>query len=102
VCNHSPPLQSQLGYNSRFRLLLLLSRHNRIKLVPPKPEPENQALETLEESSLLEQKEESVIKELDMEMECPRCNDVMELSSSFDVLAYCCVNCSFILKCVSS
>ena len=78
-----------------------MSRQSRTKLVPPKTEPErNQVLETLEESSLPEQKEEPVIAELDNEIECPRCNDAMELNSSFDTLAYFCENCSFFLKCV--
>jgi Zn finger protein HypA/HybF involved in hydrogenase expression len=78
-----------------------VSKHGRTKLVPPKTEPEkNQVLETIEESSLSEQKEEPVLTELDTEIQCPRCNDVMELSSSFDALAYFCENCSFILKCV--
>jgi hypothetical protein len=77
-----------------------MPRQSRTKLVPPKTEPKNQVLEPIEESSVQDQKEESVIKELDMEMECPRCNDVMELCSSFDKLVYSCENCSFILKCV--
>jgi hypothetical protein len=72
---------------------------NPTKLVSPKPEPKNQALKTLEESDPPEQKEESVLTELDHEIECPRCNDVMELGSSFDALGYSCENCSF-LKCV--
>ena len=33
------------------------------------------------------QKEESVLTELDYEIECPRCHDVMELSSSFNALS---------------
>ena len=78
-----------------------MSRQSRTKLVPPKTEPErNQVLETLEESSLPEQKEEPVIAELDNEIECPRCNDAMELNSSFDTLAYFCENCGFLLKCI--
>jgi uncharacterized protein (DUF983 family) len=77
-----------------------MPRQSRTKLVPPKTEPKNQVLEPIEESSVQDQKEESVIKELDMEMECPRCNEVMELCSSFDKLVYSCENCSFILKCV--
>lgn len=49
-----------------------MSRQSRTKLVPPKTEPErNQVLETLEESSLPEQKEEPAIIELDNEIECP-------------------------------
>ena len=71
------------------------------KLVPPKMEAEkNQVLETLEESSLAEQKEQPVLTELDNEIECPRCHEFMELHSSFDKLMYSCENCSFLLKCV--
>jgi hypothetical protein len=52
-------------------------RQSRTKLIPPKPEPEkNQALETLEESSLPEQKEEPALSELDMEINA---RDVMRL-----------------------
>jgi hypothetical protein len=57
-------------------------------------------LEIIEESISQEQKEEPVLPELDMEIECPRCNDVMELNSSFDELMYTCGSCSFLLKCV--
>jgi Zn finger protein HypA/HybF involved in hydrogenase expression len=77
-----------------------MSRQSRTKLVPPKTELENQALETLEESSLPEQKEELVITELDNEIECPRCNEIMELCSIFDKLVYSCDSCSFMLRCV--
>lgn len=77
-----------------------MSKHSRTKLVPPKAEPEKQALETLEEPSVLEQKEEPVLTELDNEIECPRCHEYMQLHSSFDKLMYSCDNCSFLLKCV--
>ena len=76
-----------------------MSRHGRTKLVPPKPEPENQVLETLEESNPPEQKEEPPLSELDMEIECPRCHGAMELQSSFDKLMYSCHSCHS-LKCV--
>jgi len=77
-----------------------MSRQSRTKLVPPKTEPENQAVEILEESGVPEQKEEPVLSELDMEMECPRCHEIMELQSSFDRLVYSCGSCSFLLKCL--
>lgn len=77
-----------------------MPRHGRTKLVPPKTEPKNQVLEAIEESSLQEQKEEPVLTELDMEIECPRCNGLMELHSSFVELMYSCESCSFLLKCV--
>jgi hypothetical protein len=77
-----------------------MSRHGRTKLVPPTPEPENQALEAIEESNLPEQKEEPMISELDNEIECPRCYEIMELCSSFDKLVYSCDSCSFMLRCL--
>jgi hypothetical protein len=77
-----------------------MSRQSRTKLVPPKTEPENQAIEILEESGVPEQKEEPVLSELDMEIQCPRCNGTMELCSSFDKLVYSCESCSILLKCV--
>ena len=77
-----------------------MSRQSRTKLVPPKTEPENQAVEILEESGVPEQKEEPVLSELDMEIQCPRCNGTMELCSSFDRLVYSCEGCGFLLKCV--
>lgn len=76
-----------------------MSRHGRTKLVPPKSDSENQALETLEESNLPKQKEETVLAELENEIECPKCHEFMELHSSFDKLMYSCDSCSFMLKC---
>ena len=61
-----------------------MPRQSRTKLVPPKTEPEKQALETLEEAIPPEQKEQPVLTELDNEIECPRCHEFMELHSSFD------------------
>ena len=37
------------------------------------------------------------LKEIDHEIECPRCHDVMILSSEFDRLGYSCEKCSFLL-----
>jgi hypothetical protein len=42
-----------------------MSKHGRTKLVSPKPEPENRALETLESPNSIVQKKEPVITELD-------------------------------------
>jgi hypothetical protein len=79
---------------------IIMRRQSRTKLVPPKTEPKNLVLEPIEESNLQEQKEEPVLTELDMEMECPRCNEIMELRSSFDELVYSCESCSFLLRSV--
>jgi phage FluMu protein Com len=77
-----------------------MPRHSRTKLVPPKPEPDTQALETLEKMRTEGKTKESVLTELDNEIECPRCNDIMELHSSFDKLVYTCDSCSFLLRCI--
>ena len=37
------------------------------------------------------------LKEIDHEIECPRCHDVMILSSEFGRLGYSCEECSFLL-----
>jgi hypothetical protein len=67
-----------------------MSKHGRTKLVPQSMElPVKQSLEVTEKSSFSEQ------RELDNEIQCPRCNVIMELNSSFDALMYSCKNCSF-------
>jgi phage FluMu protein Com len=76
-----------------------MPRQSRAKLVPPNTEREKQ-VEMLEEASELEHKEEPALTELDLEIECPRCYETMELQSSFDKLMYTCESCSFLLKCI--
>jgi hypothetical protein len=41
--------------------------------------------------------EEQTNKEIEQEIECPRCHDIMALSSDFDKLLYFCQECSFSL-----
>ena len=78
-----------------------MSKHSRTKLVPQSVSPpEKQSLEVIEETSKPEQNEDPVITELDNEVECPQCSDIMELNSKFDALVYFCDSCSFVLKCV--
>jgi hypothetical protein len=77
-----------------------MTKHARTKLEPQRNKVEDQKLETAEEIGLSHQKEEFPHSELDIETECPRRHEVMELHSDFDVLAYFCENCSFLLKCV--
>jgi ssDNA-binding Zn-finger/Zn-ribbon topoisomerase 1 len=77
-----------------------MSKHSRTKLVPLKMEPENPPLQVNEDYSPEEQNEEPTLPELDLELECPRCNGLMQLHSSFNKLMYGCENCSFLLKCV--
>jgi hypothetical protein len=62
--------------------------------------PEKQSLEVIEEYNPPEQKEEPVLTELDVEIQCPRCNEIMGLNSIFDALMHFCDGCSFVPKCV--
>ena len=54
IINLQPSIGRERGYSNLAQL-------------PPDTRPENQALETVEESSLPEQKDEPVLTELDME-----------------------------------
>jgi hypothetical protein len=77
-----------------------MSKHARTKLEPQRARAD-QKPENTEELGLLHQNEEdSSHSELDIETECPRCHEIMELHSDFDVLAYYCESCSFFLKAV--
>ena len=79
---------------------MAMSKHVRTKLATRSVTPEKQMLETKEEPRLEQQEENPMLSELDTEIECPRCNEIMELHSKFDELVYLCDNCSFLLKCV--
>jgi phage FluMu protein Com len=83
---------------------MTMSKHARTKLASQRPMSEKQTLGTKEEPSLEQkqqrQEENSMLSELDTEIECPRCNEIMELHSKFDELVYFCDSCSFLLKCV--
>ena len=39
------------------------------------------------------EKENVLVEQLNFEIECPRCSEVMELSSEFDYLSYYCRGC---------
>jgi phage FluMu protein Com len=84
---------------------MTMSKHARTKLASQRPMSEKQTLGTKEEPSLEQQQqqrqeENPILSELDTEIECPRCNEIMELHSKFDELVYFCDSCSFLLKCV--
>lgn len=79
---------------------MAMPKHVRTKLATRSVIPEKQMLETKEEPRLEQQEENPMLSELDTEIECPRCNEIMELHSKFDELVYLCDNCSFLLKCV--
>jgi phage FluMu protein Com len=79
---------------------MTMSKHARTKLTSQRPMPEKQIHETKDEPVLGQQEVNPILSELDTEIECPRCNEIMELHSKFDELVYFCDNCSFLLKCV--
>jgi hypothetical protein len=41
--------------------------------------------------------EDQITKNIDQEIECPRCYDIMTLSSDFDKLGYICQECDLLL-----
>jgi hypothetical protein len=57
------------------------------ELVSPEVELEVQEVE----------EEDKTIKDIEQEIECPRCYDVMALSSNFDRLGYVFQECDFLL-----
>jgi len=79
-----------------------MAKRSGTKLVPPETKPKDAVLETLGDPGTNEQEEEPerVLSELDHEIECPRCNEIMELYSKFDELLYSCPSCSLLLKCI--
>jgi hypothetical protein len=44
-----------------------------------------------------EEKSDQMLKNIEQEIECPRCYDVMTLSSDFDRLGYTCHECDLLL-----
>ena len=70
------------------------------KLVPPRTKSKSAVVETLGGLGTNEQEQEPVLFELDNDIECPRCHEIMELYSKFDELLYSCQSCSLLLKCV--
>jgi hypothetical protein len=59
-----------------------------IKLLSPEPDP------SIEEE---EDRNDTKAKDIEQEIECPRCYDVMTLSSNFDNIGYVCQECDFLL-----
>jgi hypothetical protein len=41
--------------------------------------------------------EDKIMKNIEQEIECPRCSDIMTLSSNFDKLGYICQECDLLL-----
>jgi hypothetical protein len=49
------------------------------------------------EADLLDSEEKEVMKNIEQEIECPRCSDIMTLFSDFDKLGYICQECELLL-----
>jgi hypothetical protein len=48
-----------------------------------------------------EEEEDKIAKNMNQEIECPRCNDIMTLSSDFDRSFYFCQKCDLTLVMIS-
>jgi cytochrome c-type biogenesis protein CcmH/NrfF len=58
------------------------------------------SLQSTEVNDNLEKEEENddkLMKNIEQEIECPRCNDIMTLTSDFDKLGYVCQECDLLL-----
>jgi hypothetical protein len=44
-----------------------------------------------------EENEDQLLKNVEQEIECPRCSDIITLSSDFDKLGYICQECDLLL-----
>ena len=75
-----------------------MAKRSGTKLVPPSSKSKDAVVETLGGLGTNEQEQEPVLYELDSEIECPRCHEIMELYSKFDELLYSCQSCSFLTK----
>ena len=52
---------------------------------------------TLDEFDVQDIEEDALLTNMQQEMECPRCTDIMTLSSDFDKLLYSCQECELSL-----
>jgi hypothetical protein len=86
MANPLPPFIVLAGISTRMRFIDVMST----ELLSPELEFEPQDSE----------EEDGLVKNMQQEIECPRCSDVMTLSSDFDKLLYFCQECelSLLLK----
>ena len=83
VPNYPPSLESISDYNND----LLLFQYMSTKLLSPELELDSQEEEEQNENN------DQIRKSMEQEIECPRCSDIMILSSDFDRLLYFCHRC---------
>jgi hypothetical protein len=77
-----------------------MSKNARTSLISQRTRPENQKLETKEEFRLPNQEEDTLADQLELEIGCPRCSNIMELLSKFNYLSYFCGSCHLELSIV--
>ncbi len=75
-----------------------MSKHARIGLLQRRNRAKSSKLETEPKVELSHQEEDALLSQLDVEIECPRCHDIMELFSKFDDLSYFCGSCTLELN----
>ena len=51
----------------------------------------------LQDDHLQDENDYQILKNMEQEIECPRCNGIMTLSSDFDKLGYICEECDLLL-----
>ena len=56
-----------------------------------------QSPEVDEDLQTEDENEDQITKSIEQEIECPRCSDIMTLSSDFDKLGYICQECDLLL-----
>jgi hypothetical protein len=83
VDNPLPPFVVLAGISTRMRFIDVMST----ELLSPELEFESQDSE----------EEDGVMKNMQQEIECPRCCDIMTLSSDFDKILYFCQECDLSL-----
>ena len=83
----TPSPNSISDYNSNLILISVMST----KLLSPELELDLHEEEEQDESN------DQIIKSMEQEIECPRCSDIMMLSSDFDRLLYFCHECQLSL-----
>jgi hypothetical protein len=74
-----------------------MSSNTRIDILSNEPNP-FQAMVEEPEFVDLQPNSETLISQLDIEIECPRCREIIDLCSDFDRLYYFCESCTLRLR----
>jgi hypothetical protein len=89
-----PRRESDCEFNNVFCTRKIMSKSASTRRVRQRTRANNQMLKTPDEFRLPPLRTEYTLEDqLDVEIECPRCRDVMELFSKFDYLSYYCGSC---------